>query len=167
MFRSDHHCIWVNNCIGGNNTLAFHCFLASFVLESLFGAYCMWGVVMDAASFARLWQLSYRDNYTQQVHPVNSFVVAQVNQLSRRLNLHRPEVFSLTYTHPRFFLAFKNCSGCTSRFFLNCWQNNACLPSTYFAWPQKDLQSANFEIEPPLISIRLAVLNESVLQCWN
>ncbi|XP_075255421.1 palmitoyltransferase ZDHHC4-like [Convolutriloba macropyga] len=77
VYRADHHCVWINNCVGGKNTLLFQLFLASLTIESLFGAYCLWGVITDAASFARLWEMRYRDNITQTVHPVNSFIVAQ------------------------------------------------------------------------------------------
>lgn len=77
VWRADHHCVWINNCVGGGNTVFFHLFLASLVLESFVGAYALWGVVKDAAAFARLWEMRYRDTATQRVYPVNSFIVAQ------------------------------------------------------------------------------------------
>lgn len=77
MWRADHHCVWINNCVAGNNTFAFHCFLASLIIELAFGAFTIFNVISDVVRFTRLWELRYQDMKTMKTYPMDHYAISQ------------------------------------------------------------------------------------------
>ncbi|XP_022092639.1 probable palmitoyltransferase ZDHHC4 [Acanthaster planci] len=76
VYRFDHHCSWVNNCIGGRNARYFLLLLASITLLTMYMSYVIGRVLQGIAARSGIWQAGYigKDG---QYHQVNSRIVFQ------------------------------------------------------------------------------------------
>ncbi|KAJ2726465.1 palmitoyltransferase swf1 [Coemansia sp. Benny D115] len=67
----DHHCMWLNNCIGLNNARWFLVFLGSFTLVCLYGSYIFGTVLLELRQQNGLELAMVRDPDTGQLVPLS------------------------------------------------------------------------------------------------
>ena len=78
--RFDHHCPWINCCVGAQNLRYFMIMLFSTAFYTLYGTYLFTGALMDFLDKSRVWRQTIFDETLQMRRPVGysevfSFVV--------------------------------------------------------------------------------------------
>ncbi|KAL6051922.1 putative palmitoyltransferase zdhhc4 [Balamuthia mandrillaris] len=68
--RFDHHCIWINNCVGANNHAKFIIFLLSTALLATYSSWGLVAVVRGIIEEKGLWTMVIRNNITGRMSPL-------------------------------------------------------------------------------------------------
>jgi hypothetical protein len=73
--RFDHHCIWINQCVGLGNIKEFLLFLLFNNMMCLYGGYLGVGILMDIAKSEDLMNSWFRDSLTGQRYKASLYYV--------------------------------------------------------------------------------------------
>jgi len=86
--KFDHHCIWVNNCIGIGNHYYFMMFLLSNAIICAYGCYLGGTILYEYTVVNQLFNAVFIEPHTQERLPATSLIVAQY-----LLHVHRQLAF--------------------------------------------------------------------------
>ena len=74
--RFDHHCVWINQCVGAGNVAAFLLFLLSNNVLCLYGSYLGCGIIENKINELGLINAVFRDKNTGQIYNASWYYVA-------------------------------------------------------------------------------------------
>eukprot|EP00742_Colponemidia_sp_Colp-10_P007228 GILJ01007768.1.p1 GENE.GILJ01007768.1~~GILJ01007768.1.p1 ORF type:complete len:397 (+),score=35.23 GILJ01007768.1:43-1233(+) len=75
--KFDHHCVWINRCIGENNYRHFMFFLITHAVLCIYGGFLGIYIVVGIVEQTRLFEASFMDKKTNQVTPATPTVIVQ------------------------------------------------------------------------------------------
>lgn len=67
VLRFDHHCIWINNCVGQNNYKWFVSYLISNINMMVYGAYLCWLLLASQDAPDGYWKLIVSTTYSNRI----------------------------------------------------------------------------------------------------
>lgn len=73
--RFDHHCVWINQCVGLGNVRYFLLFLLANNAMCLYGSYLGATVLLSRIEELELWNVTFRDTTTGQRYPPSALYI--------------------------------------------------------------------------------------------
>ncbi|KAJ3215227.1 palmitoyltransferase swf1 [Dinochytrium kinnereticum] len=85
--KADHHCAWINNCVGHYNYRYFIMFLGSTASIALYGTYLVFRILQNEMDVRRVWSLVIYDRETYARTKITSWQAIMVEPLLSALAL--------------------------------------------------------------------------------
>jgi len=82
IYKFDHYCIWIRNCVGGNNHRYFLLLLASLALMCIHGALATFKVIQAVIQVFGLKKARYLDAINGSPMKITNYVLFQVYTLA-------------------------------------------------------------------------------------
>lgn len=81
VFKFDHYCIWIRNCVGGLNHRYFLLLLLSLTVMCVYGSYATFKVLRALTEVFNFWNIPYLTSDGQKP-PMNLIVLVKVTSIS-------------------------------------------------------------------------------------